>query len=52
MFEVYPTADGDAAAKHYQDGYNGGRPSKLTAVDQEIIASLKQQGQTAAMPTK
>ena len=52
MFEACLTAGVDAAAKHYQDGCNGGRPSKLTAVDQEIIASLKQQGQTAAMIAK
>lgn len=42
----------DSAAKHYQDGCNGGRPSKLTAVDQDLIADLKQQGQTAAMIAK
>lgn len=42
----------DSAAKHYQDGCNGGRPSKLTAVDQDLIADLKRQGQTAAMIAK
>ena len=52
MFEACLTVGVDAAAKHYQDGRNGGRPSKLTAIDQEIIASLKQQGQTAAMIAK
>ena len=52
MFEACLTAGVDAAAKHYQDGCSGGRPSKLTEVDQEIIASLKQQGQTAAMIAK
>ena len=38
----------DAAAKHYQDGCNGGRPSKLTAVDQDLIADMRQRGYTAA----
>ena len=48
MFEACLTAGVDAAAKHYQDGCNGGRPSKLTAVDQDLIADMRQRGYTAA----
>lgn len=48
MFEACLTVGVDAAAKHYQDGCNGGRPSKLTAVDQDLIADMRQRGYTAA----
>lgn len=48
MFEACLTVGVDAAAKHYQDGRNGGRPSKLTAVDQDLIADMRQKGYTAA----
>ena len=48
MFQACLTAGVDAAAKHYQDGCNGGRPSKLTAVDQDLIADMRQRGYTAA----
>lgn len=48
MFEACLTVGVDAAAKHYQDGCNGGRPSKLTAVDQDLIADMRQKGYTAA----
>ena len=52
MFEACLTAGVDAAAKHYQDGCNGGRPSKLTAVDQDLIADMRQRGYTAAAVAK
>ena len=52
MFEACLTVGVDSAAKHYQDGCNGGRPSKLTAVDQDLIADMRQRGLTAAEVAK
>ena len=48
MFESCLTVGLDTAAKHYADGQRGGRPSKLTAEDQDIIAELRQKGYSAA----
>lgn len=47
MFEACLTSGIDAAAKHYDNGSRGGRPSKLTADDNVLIAHYRSEGQSA-----
>ena len=47
MFESCLTVGLDAAAKHYADGQRGGRPTKLTADDNALIAQSHLAGQSA-----
>lgn len=47
MFEACLTSGIDAAAKHYDNGSRGGRPSKLTMDDNALIARYRSDGQTA-----
>lgn len=47
MFEACLTSGIDAAAKHYDNGSRGGRPSKLTMDDNALIARYRSDGQNA-----
>lgn len=47
MFEACLTSGIDAAAKHYDNGSRGGRPSKLTVDDNALIARYRSDGQNA-----